>query len=240
MEDLSACNCDFSVVKRKFSPVFDELLSKTRPRLEYHNKLCILKPMFSPVFKELLRVTHAQLEYCFMMCISFYISEYKDFKNFIQVSKKAKDAILSRKTNYFGCDAIHLKLMYPEIETLYVEYISSLRDFIEFEIPETVGIVDLRGLDTFTCRRIRYTDAESFRELNQKYKVKIRNFAVKGYYHDKTLGDGEIDVYENKYANAVSVTKQGIIVYAAKKDQELINLLFSYFDAETDKTLFDD
>ena len=235
MEDLSAC-----VVKRKFSPVFDELLRKTRVRLEYHNKLCILKPMFSPIFKELLRVTHAQLEYCFMMCISFYISEYKDFKNFIQVSKKAKDAILSRKTNYFGCDPVHLKLMYPEIETLYVRYIPSLRDFIEFEIPETVGIVDLRGLDTFTCRRIRYTDAESFEELNQKYKVKIRNFAVKGYYHDKILGDGEIDVDETKYANAVSVTKQGIIVYATKKDQKLINLLFSYFDAETDMTLFDD
>ena len=36
MEDLSVCNCDFSVVKRKFSPVFDELLSKTQPRLEYY------------------------------------------------------------------------------------------------------------------------------------------------------------------------------------------------------------
>lgn len=235
MEDLSAC-----VVKHEFSPVFDELLRVTRPRLEYNDKLYILKPKFSPVFKELLRVTHAQLEYYFMMRISFYISEYKDFKNFIQVSKKAKDVILSRKTNYFGCDPIHLKLMYPEIETLYVRYIPSLRDFIEFEIPETVETIDLRGLNIFTCHRIRYEDAESLEELNKKYKVKIRNFAIKGYYHDKTLGDGEIDVDETKYANAVSVTKQGIIVYAAKKDQKLINLLFSYFDAETDMTLFDD
>ena len=63
---------------------------------------------------------------------------------------------------------------------------------------------------------------------------------IKGYYHDKTLCDGEIDVDETKYANAVSVTKQGIIVYSAEKDQKLINLLFSYFDAETDVTLFDD
>ena len=102
------------------------------------------------------------------MCISFYISEYKDFKNFIQVSKKAKNAILSRKTNYFGCDSVHLKLMYPEIETLYVGYIPSLRDFIKFEIPETVETIDLRGLNIFTCHRIRYTDAESFRKLNQK------------------------------------------------------------------------
>lgn len=201
---------------------------------------CVIKRKFSPVFDELLRKTRPRLGYYFIMCISFYISEYKDFKNFIQVSKKAKNAILSRKTNYFGCDAIHLKLMYPEIETLYVGYIPSLRDFIEFEIPETVETIDLRGLNIFTCHRIRYTDAESFKKLNQKYKVKIRNFAVKGYYHDKTLGDGEIDVYENKYANAVSVTKQGIIVYAAEKDQKLINLLFSYFDAETDVTLFDD
>lgn len=235
MEDLSAC-----VVKREFSPVFDELLRKTRVRFEYYNMLCIFKRKFSPVFDELLRKTRPRLGYYFIMCISFYISEYKDFKNFIQVSKKAKDAILSRKTNYFGCDAIHLKLMYPEIETLYVGYIPSLCDFIKFEIPETVETIDLRGLNIFTCRRIRYTDAESFKELNQKYKVKIRNFAVKGYYHDKTLGDGEIDVDETKYANAVSVTKQGIIVYAAEKDQKLINLLFSYFDAETDVTLFDD
>lgn len=202
--------------------------------------VCVIKRKFNPVFDELLRKTRPRLGYYFIMCISFYISEYNDFKNFIQVSKKAKHAILSRKTNYFGCDAIHLKLMYPEIETLYVGYIASLRDFIEFEIPETVETIDLRGLNIFTCYRIRYTDAESFRKLNQKYKVKIRNFAIKGYYHDKTLGDGEIDVDETKYANAVSVTKQGIIVYAAEKDQKLINLLFSYFDAETDMTLFDD
>ena len=201
---------------------------------------CVVKHEFAPVFDELLRKTRPGLEYYFMMCVSFYISEYKDFKNFIQVSKKAKNAILNRKTNYFGCGAIHLKLMYPKIETLYVGYTASLRDFIKSEIPETVETIDLRGLNIFTCHRIRYTDAESFMELNQKYKVKIRNFAVKGYYHDKTLGDGEIDVDETKYANAVSVTKQGIIVYAAKKDQKLINLLFSYFDAETDMTLFDD
>ena len=95
MEDLSAC-----VVKREFSPFFDELLRKTRPRFEYYNMLCIFKRKFSPVFDELLRKTRPRLGYYFIMCISFYISEYKDFKNFIQVSKKAKDAILSRKTNY--------------------------------------------------------------------------------------------------------------------------------------------